>query len=219
MEAIDWKSTYVYMIDFEGSRSSGVVEFGIVTLHDGKIQEVETKLCRPTGPINARDREVHGIDAGEASHHQPFSAHYERFVALRRKGIFAAHNRHAENAFIKSTWALPPKVPDWRSGLGMAQEWGPWIDTLSLCKALYPGQSSYALGDLVDRFGLRPKLEAIARERCPAARQRPHCALYDALASALLLLQMESSAELKDRITPGWLLQLSRGVETQQELF
>lgn len=219
MDGMDWKSTQIYMIDFEGSPASGVVEYGVVHLAGGHIRGTETGLCRPTGSISSRDREVHGIGEGEAMAHEPFSAHYAHFVELRRRGVFAAHNRHAENGFIKNTWALPPAVPDWRTGSGTAQEWGPWVDTLSLYKAVYPGLESYGLGDLVEAFGLRQLLDQTAAEYCPQKRQKPHCALYDALASSLLLIYLESLEEMSDRMSIRWLLQLSQGIEPQQELF
>jgi DNA polymerase-3 subunit epsilon len=144
---------------------------------------------------------------------------YGKFVDFRRHGVYAAHNRHAENGFLKSTWALPPAVPDWRNGSGTAQEWGPWIDTLTLYRALYPGLEGYGLGELVDRFGLRHELQSVADKHCPPNRCKPHCALFDALASALLLLRLERESALANRLTLGWLLQISEGRAPQQELF
>ena len=207
------------MMDFEGSPSSGVVEYGLVSLRDGEIRSIETALCRPVGHIPEKDRAVHGIEDSSVRSRAPFSDYYEKFVELRRKGVFAAHNRFAENTFIKNVWALPPTVPDWREGASSAQEWGPWIDTLSIYKAIYPGLESYALGALVDRFQVREQLETLAEAHCPESRRKPHCALYDALASALLLLRLEWVDELAGRITTGWLLELSEGRKQQQELF
>ena len=219
MDGSDWKSTHIFMIDFEGSPSSGVVEYGIVHLFDGGIANVETRLCRPVGAISHRDWEVHGIGQAEAGAHEPFSSDYAHFVSLRRQGIFAAHNRHAENSFIKNTWAVPPAVPDWRRGSGEAQEWGPWLDTLSIYKTVYPGLNSYGLGDLVEVFGLGEQLDTLARVHCPERRRKPHCALHDALASSLLLIYLESLPEMRNRMPVPWLLQMSQGLEPQQELF
>ncbi|HSH09957.1 MAG TPA: 3'-5' exonuclease [Oceanipulchritudo sp.] len=219
MEATDWKSVTVHMMDFEGSPGSGVVEYGVVELKGGRIQGTTTGLCHPVGSISARDWEVHGISELETKGRAPFSDLYEAFVGYRRSGIFAAHNRHAENTFLKSTWPLPPTVPDWRGGGESAQEWGPWIDTLSIYKALYPRLDSYALGDLVGFFGGKAELDRLALKHCPPDRRKPHCALYDALASTILLLRLEGTEDLKDRITVGWLLQLSEGRKAQQELF
>ena len=219
MHEKDWKGIPVFMMDFEGSASSGVVEYGVVCLFSGQVRETWTALCRPTGEILARDRGVHGITAIEAQDREFFSESFRMFVDFRREGIFAAHNRHAENGFLKDTWALPPAVPDWRRGEKTSQEWGPWIDTLSIYRSLFPGLDSYALGSLVDVFGLRDKLEELAIQFCPAKRSTAHCALFDALASSLLLLRLEEEEMLRDRISCGWLLQLSQESAPQTELF
>ena len=207
------------MMDFEGSSSSGVVEYGVVRLLSGQVCETWTALCRPTGEILSRERIVHGITSKQAGDEEPFADAFRMFVDFRREGIFAAHNRHAENGFLKDTWALPPAVPDWRRGEKTAQEWGPWIDTLSIYRSLFRGLESYSLGSLVDLFGLQEELEQLAEKFCPENRSRPHCALFDALASSLLLLRLESEEMLKDRISSGWLLQLSQEATPQTELF
>ena len=215
----DWKQLPVYMMDFEGSALSGVVEFGVAVLEGGAIRSTHTAMCRPTGVISARDREVHGIGEAETRDRTPFSECYKAFVAFRRRGIFAAHNRHAENAFLKATWALPPTVPDWRAGRGEAQEWGPWIDTLSIYRRLYTGLDSYGLGELVELFQCAGAVGELAEKYCPIGRRRAHCALYDAIASSLLLLRLESVEGLEGLMTTRWLLQMSSEQNSQQELF
>jgi DNA polymerase III epsilon subunit-like protein len=72
---------------------------------------------------------------------------------------------------------------------------------------------------LVDRFGLRQELQSVGDKHCPPDRCKPHCALFDALASALLLLRLEGESALANRMTLGWLLQISEGRAPQQELF
>lgn len=207
------------MMDFEGSSTSGVVEYGVVLIRKGEIQETHTSLCRPMGFIGARDREVHGIGDSETREEAPFSRAWDLFVNFRRSGIFAAHNRHAENNFLKATWAVPPEVPDWRGEQVSAQEWGPWIDTLSIYRKVYPGLESYGLGELTDLFGCRDETDRLAAVHCPPGRRNPHCALYDALASALLLTRLEGVEELRGRISLNWLLQMSSEQSSQQELF
>lgn len=215
----DWKDQPVYMMDFEGSPSSGVVEYGVVKLYQGKIEMTRSEMCRPTGAILSRDRGVHGISEAEAAERKPFLEAFEQFVGYRRNGVFAAHNRHAENSFLKDTWAVPPVVPDWRSGTGSSQEWGPWIDTLSIYRSVYPHLQSYGLGSLVEAFELAEQLEELGHEHCPEHRCRAHCALYDAIASSLLLLRLEDVESLSGRISTGWLLACSQQTNPQAELF
>ncbi len=219
MASFSWNTIPVYMMDFEGSPGSGVVEFGVVCLRGGAIVDTGTGLCAPVGSIAGRDREVHGISETDVRDKAPFANYYRQFVGYREEGVFAAHNRHAENNFLKGTWAVPALVPDWRNGSGKTNEWGPWIDTLAIYKALYPGLESCALGELVDRFHLREQLEVLSTIHCPPSRRRAHCALYDALASSLLLLRLEGEELLLGHLTLEWLLSFSKGYSGQQELF
>lgn len=61
---------------------------------------------------------------------------------------------------------------------------GPWIDTLKLSRALWPGMRSHALGEVLAALGLR---EEVAR-RVPEREE--HDALFDAMGSAVLLRHM-----------------------------
>jgi DNA polymerase-3 subunit epsilon len=58
---------------------------------------------------------------------------------------------------------------------------GPWVDTLKLSRAVWPGQKSFALGDLILDLGLENDL----RNALPGFRW--HNALSDAMASLVLL--------------------------------
>ena len=51
---------------------------------------------------------------------------------------------------------------------------GPWVDTLRLVRKYWPILKSYALGDLIVLFGLKPQVDA----------------LYDACAGAILLVHV-----------------------------
>ena len=74
------------------------------------------------------------------------------------------------------------------------------------------------------RFALVDELEAMATLHCPPERRRYHAALYDALASALLLRAALRRPEFAGATIP-WLLQLSaldpvrREAMQQGELF
>ena len=61
-----WTDIPVHVIDFEGSRETGIVEFGVVTLRGGVIADVTTRLCGARGRIGAEDVRVHGLQIGRA---------------------------------------------------------------------------------------------------------------------------------------------------------
>ncbi len=56
---------------------------------------------------------------------------------------------------------------------------GPWVDTLTLTRAVYPSLPSHALGDAIEKLGLAPQL--------PIAGFRWHDACSDAIATVVLL--------------------------------
>jgi hypothetical protein len=72
---------------------------------------------------------------------------------------------------------------------------------------------------LVKEFMLQDDLDNLAGKHCPSNRRKAHCALYDALASSLLLVRLASEESLSSYLSLGWLLQFSNGSSPQQELF
>lgn len=210
----------LHVIDFEGSNRSGVVEFGYVVLVGDRIELTRTSLCRPCGNVSEQETQVHGLAGAALMHLEEFSTFFDEFVALRRTGIFAAHNRHAENNFLRSAWPLPPPVPDWGDAQRrLCNDWGPWVDTLAIYRTLYPGFDDYGLGALVDRMDCRETLNSLAAIHCPEARRRPHCALYDALASAVLIMRLLAERGPGEVLDPLQLLALSTPRDVQGELF
>ena len=74
-----------------------------------------------------------------------------------------------------------PEIDRYSSLDSPMHRFGPWIDTLRIARKAWPGCPSYALGDLVAMLGLKQQVEAL----CP--NKEAHDALYDAVASAMLL--------------------------------
>ena len=203
-----WNDTPIHFIDFEGNRTSGILEFGVVTLHGGEIAATRTRLCAALGRIAAEDTAVHGLDAMVVAGEAPFAAEWESFARLRETGPLAAHFASAENHLLKSVWPYARQAPDFARGAGTTTEWGPWIDTGRLAPQLFPTAGEAKLERLVAAFGLQAELDAQAAAHCPPARRHYHAALYDALAAALLLRAWLRRPELSAATIP-WLLQLS----------
>jgi len=70
------------------------------------------------------------------------------------------------------------------------ERFGPWIDTLKLCRAAWPDLPSHRLEDLLTRFRLMDRVRAAFPDR------EPHDALFDAYGSAVLLTHLLGQ--------PGW---------------
>ena len=220
----DWRETPIHFIDFEGSRQSGILEFGVVTLHGGAIAAARTRRCAATGRIPPEDTAVHGLRAEELAAEAPFAGEWEYFAGLRESGPLAAHFAGVENGLLKSVWAYPRTAPDFAQPGRTAGEWGPWIDTGRLYPQFFPHLGTTKLELLAAACGLQADLDALAAQHCPADRRRFHAALYDALAGALLLLGLLRRPEFAPATIP-WLLQMStldggrRGALQQPDLF
>lgn len=203
-----WAGTPIHFIDFEGSRASGILEFGVVTLHGGAIAGTRTRRCAATGRVSAEDEAVHGLSAEAVAGEAPFAAEWEYFAELRATGPLAAHFASAENHLLKSVWPYARSSPDHARPGRTTTEWGPWIDTGRLWPQADPAAGEAKLAQLVAARGLQADLDLRAASHCPADRRHYHAALYDALAGALLLLDLLRRPELAAATIP-WLLQTS----------
>ena len=87
-----------HVIDFEGSRHSGVIEYGCVTLEKGELVKTCSRICAPVGTINKLDRIHHGI-AQVAVQKAPFTDEWSLFSGLRNRSL-CAHNSAVEDGFF-----------------------------------------------------------------------------------------------------------------------
>ena len=215
--------TPIHVIDFEGSRQSGVVEYGYVTLKNGEIVDSQTRICAPVGTITDLDRGQHGISEGRASNHALFELEWSLFARLRQSGAFCAHNASVEDGFLRGVWSCPRTSPDFAEPGQVTATWAPWLATLHIYRRVYPQLENHKLQALIKIFDLQVALDAQAVTICPAERCHYHCALYDALASALLLRRLADEPTLKDASLRWLFLQSAASVAArdamgQQEL-
>ena len=209
-------STPIHVIDFEGSRQSGIVEYGVATLLNQSITAGYSRICAPVGTISDFDRAQHGISEEQAAAFQSFTSDWPLFSGLREQGPFCAHNVAVESGLLQAVWPYPKTCPNFAEPELFVADWGPWLDTLMLYRRIYPGMDSYRLEELVAVFGLQDRLDTQAQTLCPPKRQRYHCALYDALASALLLARLFDEVELESA-SLRWLILQSAASESARE--
>ncbi|MBL9189474.1 MAG: 3'-5' exonuclease [Opitutaceae bacterium] len=221
---MSWTDQPIFFVDFEGSRASGILEFGVVEVLRGQIVSARTRLCRATGGVREEDAAVHGLREAELAAHAPFAEEWMYFSSLRELGPLAAHYAGVENSLLKSVWPYPRGVPDFARPGARIADWGPWIDTARLYAQLLPHFDSGRLESLVAAVGLQAQLDQVAAAYCPAERRRYHAALYDALAGALLLAALARAPQIAGLSTMQ-LLALStldpekRAALQQRELF
>ena len=208
--------TLIHVIDFEGSRQSGVVEYGYVTLENGEIVDSHTRICAPAGTITDFDRGQHGISEDRASCEAIFEADWSLFARLRQSGAFCAHNASVEDGFLRAVWPCPRTSPDFAEPGQTTATWAPWLDTLHIYRRVYPQLENHKLQALIEIFDLQATLDVQAVTICPAERRHYHCALYDAIASALLLRRLTEEPTLKDA-SLRWLFLQSAASSTARD--
>lgn len=186
----DWTDQPLHFLDFEGNLRSGILEYGVVTLHHASVVQTATRLCRPRARVLADETAVHGLTDSDLAGAAPVSDDLEYFTHLRSGGPLAAHCAAVENSLLRSVWPYPRTCPDYSRPGEVVADWGPWVDSAVLCREFFPGVATVKLSELVSMFGLQPELDALAGRYCPQARAKYHAALYDSLAGALVLLQL-----------------------------
>jgi DNA polymerase III epsilon subunit-like protein len=208
-----WTHSKIAVLDFEGEVSSGVVEFGVVIIKDLNIISTETKLCSSLGELHPKTSKIHGLKQNDLFKLKPFRKNQKLFTQLRDSvDVFCAHHASVEENLLKDTWPYRP-IRNKEHNI----DWGPWVDTLQLYKRLYPGVGNYSLAHLVSTFGIGEVLEKNATKYCPPRRQKYHCALYDTLASALLLTRLAEEAKISEA-SLEWLIETSTSNQKMQGL-
>lgn len=193
---MSWIEQPIFFVDFEGSRGSGVLEYGVVAVRGRAIEDARTRLCAPIGRVRPEDTAVHGLREELLRDRRPFAEDWEFFAGLRERGPLAAHYAGVENGLLKSVWPYPRSSPDFARPGERVVDWGPWVDTARLYGQLFPSIDSGGLEALVVACNLQARLDELAARHCPEERRRYHAALYDALAGALLLAELAREPQL-----------------------
>ena len=126
----------VYVVDFEGSLATGILEYGLVGIDsiDG-VFSAEGAFCKNRGRISDAEFAQHHISEERVARCEDFINVVPKFVELRRGGFFCAHNAAFENALLNSY--CPVVLNTYGVGAGSQAFWGPWLDTCVLYKKYF----------------------------------------------------------------------------------
>jgi DNA polymerase-3 subunit epsilon len=169
-------------IDFESAgeergQTDVPIQIGIGEMRGGQILK-ETFFCsflRTERSIAWTSRDVHNIrddDLKDAPSLLDLWPELNRRLSNR---LVVAHSCGTEKKFLR-VFAM--------------HQFGPWVDTLKVARAFYPGLPSHTLGDLLKRFVLEDQV----RELCPGREW--HDALFDSVAALVLLRYVIKEAKL-----------------------
>lgn len=128
-------------------------------------------------PVQWSARKVHGIGPEHLAQAPSLLSLWPELKPRLSGAVVVAHGKGTEKRFLR---AFP--------GHGF----GPWIDTLLLSRAAWPGIKDHSLGSLCNTHGLTDQVRALVSEKSW------HDALFDAVASLVLLAHLVDALNLND---------------------
>jgi DNA polymerase-3 subunit epsilon len=168
-------------IDFESAGAArgmtdspvqvGLASWSVATGH----HEPFVSYLHTANPIQWSARKVHGIGPGHLEDAPTLLSLWPEIKKRLTGAVVVAHGKGTEKRFLR---AFP--------GHGF----GPWIDTLLLARAAWPGLPDHSLGALCETRGLTTEI----RQLVPGKSW--HDALFDAVASLVLLAHLADSLGL-----------------------
>jgi DNA polymerase-3 subunit epsilon len=166
------------VIDFESAGSApGLtdepVQIAVIHWNGEEIKTVLNSYLRPSRKVTWSAKEVHGIDDEMLVRAPLFVDLWPQVKASLSTRWVVAHGAATEKRFLR---VFP------------FHGFGPWVDTLTLTRAVYPSLPSHALSDAVEKLGLTPQL--------PTEGFRWHDACSDAIATAVLLCHLIQVTEI-----------------------
>lgn len=184
-------ATVFAAVDFE---SAGVVrgstdtpiQIGIAVMSGLELDHAESLVSylHTERPVTWQASQVHGITTADLKDAPTFVSLWPEVRRRLGNRVVVAHGAGTEKRFLR---AFP------------LHGFGPWLDTLWLARRFWPGVSDYSLESLIAAGGLQASLDAA----CPGRRY--HDALYDAVASLLVLRHVVQQAGLSTVPMERWM--------------
>lgn len=177
-------------IDFE---SAGVVkggtetpvQIGIAVMRGLELDhagDFVSYLCTDR-PVTWQASQVHGITTEDLAGAPSLASLWPQVRGSLTGRMVVAHGAGTEKRFLR---VFP------------LHGFGPWVDTLVMARKFWPGVPDYSLETLIRSAGLQAPLD----QECPGRRY--HDALYDSVASLLVLRHLLIHAGLADRPMSDW---------------
>jgi len=117
-------------------------------------------------------QQVHGITTKQLADAPKLMLLWPQIKRQLADRVVVAHGHGTEKRFLR---AFPN------------HGFKPWVDTLHLSRAAYPTLSSYSLGNLCETLDLTDEIDQITQIESPGTSITWHDALYDSIASIVLL--------------------------------
>lgn len=128
-------------------------------------------------------QQVHGITKEQLKDAPKLMLLWPHLKRRLANKVVVAHGHGTEKRFLR---AFP------------AHGFGPWVDTLHLSRAAYPELTDYSLGNICDSLNLTDEIDQLAKTASEDHTITWHDALYDSIASIVLLRHIVHTFSLQD---------------------
>tara|TARA_B110000908_G_C10265053_1_gene462981 strand:+ start:2661 stop:3299 length:639 start_codon:yes stop_codon:yes gene_type:complete len=128
-------------------------------------------------------QQVHGITKEQLTDAPKLMLLWPDIKRRLHGNVVVAHGHGTEKRFLR---AFP------------AHGFGPWVDTLHLARAAYPNLNDYSLGSICSTLELEEKISTLSAAASPNDQLTWHDALYDSIASIVLLRHIIQTFSLQD---------------------
>ena len=159
----------IIVLDFESTglntNTARVIEIGAVKLVGGTVVDSMSVLVNPKQPLKPKITEITGITDMMLADKETAETAIPKLMAFIGDCPIAAHNASFDASLLRAE--LRRLSIRWEA---------PVLDTLTLCRKLYPEMKSHKLGSLCKHLGVSLK--------------NAHRAVHDATATALCLAKM-----------------------------
>lgn len=158
--------------------SSRICEIGAVRVHDGRIEDTFQTIVDPC--VRITNSHIHGITDAMAHGAPRFEAALPELLEFADGAVFAAHNARFDIGALVAEQGRLDLAP---------VKSQPYICTVVLGRAAYPGLGSYRLEALTNALGI--------------VNDAPHQGLADAMVTAQALIELMARLGRKGGLVDG----------------
>ena len=164
------KEKFGRVIDFEGSRKSGIQQASIIDFKSFSVIRSH-EFLKGDGDFNDWILDV--IDKS------PNDFWVSHNISIE-KNLLTSQMPYLRNASINKGNII----------------WGPWVDTLKVYKKLYPNLIDYNLKKLCEIFLTKEEITTLSKMYCRRSKVAYHQSTFDSLVTFMLLERLKDKVDL-----------------------
>ena len=164
------KEKFGRVIDFEGSRKSGIQQASIIDFRSFSVIRSHEYL-KGDGVFNDWILDL---------------------INKTPNDFWVSHNISIEKNLLTSQMPYLIKTSYNKDNIF----WGPWLDSLKVYKKLYPNLTDYNLRNLCDIFLTKEEIAVLTKAYCKRSKKAYHQSTFDCLVTFKLIERLKDKVDL-----------------------